>query len=49
VYTKSIKRAGGAILDIKYIHDRKSIEIFKELNWLPVDERANYFRAILMF
>ncbi len=46
---KAMKMFGRSILDVKKAKDRSSLDIFKTLNWLPVDSRINYFEGIQMY
>ena len=40
------KQFGRAILDIKNPQGLHIIHMFKELDWLPIDERAKYFKCV---
>ena len=40
------KQFGRALLDIKNPQDLHIIDMFKKLDWLPIDERAKYFKCV---
>jgi len=43
------KRAGRTILDIRKTRDISTIDLFKKLEWIPINERAKLLTATMMF
>ena len=44
-----MKSCARSILDIYNYTEVPSIELFRELDWLPIDARVNYFEALQVF
>lgn len=42
---KKQKQIGRTILDIRKTKEIRSTELFKKLDWIPIDERANLLTA----
>ena len=46
---KIMKQFGRSILDIKKPKDIHNVDLFKTLDWLPIDARIRYFKGIVVF
>ena len=46
---KIMKQFARAILEIKCAKDLSTMDLFKTLDWLPIDARADYFTGVLVF
>ena len=46
---KTMKRFGRSILEVRKCTDISSMELFKRLEWLPVDSRIEYFEGVQMY
>ena len=44
-----MKQFARAILEIKCAKDSSTMDLFKTLDWLPIDARADYFTGVLVF
>ena len=44
-----MKRFARSIYDITKPRDSNTVELFCKLGWLPINERALYFKGVLMY
>ena len=44
-----VKQFGRSILDIKNPKDIHTVDLFKTLDWLPIDTRIRYFKGVMAY